>query len=162
MRTVARGLGLAAVLAPLSAAPVFAETWWMGSANPGGLALIDFDKITTDAQGRRTAVERVLTPRGTVIEGKQVAVVIAHHTYDCQAETIHLLGGNAVTQTAEIVAKVPPEAAAKPLAPKSTGWRLMKLVCADSDAERSRYGSFVGEADFASLIERMRPPAGPK
>ena len=63
------------------------------------------------------------------------------------------------TAEAEVVVRIPADAEAKPLDPKTDGWRVMKLVCATSDAERSRYGRFVGEADFDALVAKWRPPA---
>lgn len=152
-------LGAIAAVAVMLARPAAAETWWMGAANPAGVTLIDFDSIATDENGRRTAAERLLTPRDTVISGKPVAVVIAHQAYDCEAGTVRFVGGNATTAEAKVVVRIPAGAEAKPLDPKTDGGRVMKLVCATSDAERARYGRFVGEADFDGLVARWRPPA---
>lgn len=143
--------------AALLATPAAAETWWMGAANPAGVTFIDFDRVSTDGDGRRLAVERVLTPRETAIDGKPVAVIVAHQAYDCGAGTAKFLGGDATNASAEVVVRIPADDAARRLDPKTDGWRVMKLVCATSDAERSQYGRFVGEADFDGLVARWRP-----
>lgn len=153
-----RTLAFAAAVA-LAAGPAAAETWWIGAANPAGVILIDFDKVTTDEAGRRVAIERVLVPKGSAINGKPIAVIVAQEAYDCGAETARFLGGNATTDTAEIVVRIPPDAEARPLDPKTDGWKVMKLVCAGSDAERAEYGRFVGETDFAGLLAKWQPPA---
>lgn len=149
---------LFAAAAAALAGPAAAETWWMGAANPAGVTLIDFDRITTDAQGRRTVIERLLTPQGTAINGKAVAVIIAHQAYDCSAGTARFLGGNATTDKAEVVIRIPADAEDRTPGPNTDGWRVMKLVCAGSDTERSLYGRFVGEADFDGLVAKWRPP----
>lgn len=144
-----RTLAFAAAVA-LAAGPAAAETWWMGAANPAGVILIDFDKV---------AIERVLVPRDSAINGRPVAVIVAQEAYDCGAETARFLGGNATTDTAEIVVRIPPDAEARVLDPKTDGWKVMKLVCAGSDAERAEFGRFVGETDFGALLAKWQPPA---
>lgn len=137
--------------------PAGADVYWRGEVTPRSVALIDFSTIEHQQNGDKTFILRRLSPRGTMMNGRPVAVTSIYTAVNCEGGTVRILGGTAFGEEAEVISRFRPDPSTRKPQPGSSGWRHLRLVCAATDQERAQFGTFVGEATLGDIVERFRP-----
>ena len=142
--------------APLPAA---SGVHWRGEVTPTSVALIDFSTIEHQPNGDRTFILRTLSPRGTMMHGRPISVTSYYTAVNCDEGVVRIMGGTVFGEDAQVVSQFGSDPNPRKPQPGSSGWRHLRLVCADTDQERAQFGTFVGEASLGEAVQRFRPGA---
>ncbi len=143
----------------LAATPAASGVYWRGEVTPSSVALIDFSTLEHQPNGDRTFILRTLSPRGTMMHGRPISVTSYYTAVSCDEGVVRIMGGTVFGEDAQIVSRFGSDPTPKKPQPGSSGWRHLRLVCADTDQERAQFGTFVGEASLGEAVQRFRPGA---
>ena len=148
-----------AVAGALAATPATSGVYWRGEVTPSSVALIDFSTIARLPNGEKTFILRMLSPRGTMFNGRPISVTSFYSAVNCDEGVVRIMGGTVFGEDATVVSRFKSDYTPLKPQPGSPGWRHLRLVCADTDQERAKFGTFVGEASLGEAVRRFRPQA---
>lgn len=146
-----------AMAGTLSSSAAMAGVYWQGDANARSVVLIDFSTIQPQPNGETSFILRALSPRGTKMNGRPIALTSFYTVVNCETGAMRMLGGTVFGEDAQVVMHLRPDRDPKTPQRGSPGWRHLRLVCASNDEERSHFGIFAGEAALGDIVERLRP-----